>query len=199
MNRYLASMPPGLVVTTALLLLMQQLVATGNDVMTAGDTRIAVDWIRDRMEPPPPPVIPDNKPERLPDPAPLPETGPTSSLPIGTTASRPTLPGPPLPDPFGTALAPAADGPLVNTVRVRPQYPPPASARGLEGVVVLRFDVNAAGGVENVQLVEASHAVFVPAAIRALQGFRYRPRIVSGEPVATNGLQTAFRFTLEDG
>jgi protein TonB len=108
----------------------------------------------------------------------------------------------------GVRAAPAADGvtdvELVETgrldviplVRANPQYPPQALAKGLAGDVQLKFDVTAAGTVENVSVVESSDAVFEESAAAALAQWRYLPRIVAGKRVRHEGVHTIIRFQL---
>ena len=60
----------------------------------------------------------------------------------------------------------------------------------------LKFDVTAAGSVENVSVVESSDALFEESAIRALARWRYLPRIVAGKRVRHEGIHTIIRFQL---
>jgi TonB family protein len=104
--------------------------------------------------------------------------------------------------------APAGDGvtavELVETghddviplVRENPLYPPQALAKGLAGRVQLKFDVTAAGTVENVSIVESSDAVFEESAAAALAQWRYLPRILAGKRVRHEGVHTIIQFQL---
>ena len=51
----------------------------------------------------------------------------------------------------------------------------------------LKFDVTAAGVVENVSVVESSDARFEAAAVEAVAKWRYLPRIAAGKRVALRG------------
>jgi TonB family protein len=106
-------------------------------------------------------------------------------------------------------VTPAGDGvtsvELVETalsiapiVRRPPDYPPEALKQGLAGNVQLKFDVTAAGFVENVSVVESSDAQFEEPAIRALSTWRYLPRIVAGRRVAARDQHTIIRWELND-
>jgi TonB family protein len=64
----------------------------------------------------------------------------------------------------------------------------------LAGHVQLKFDVTAAGIVENVSVVDSSDPQFEEPAIRALSEWRYLPRIAAGKRVATTGIHTIIRF-----
>jgi protein TonB len=108
---------------------------------------------------------------------------------------------PPPPAPSGshrlTAIS-MSDGPLVAIVRVQPVYPTSAEVRGLEGWVVVQFDVLPDGGVADAFVVESSNRVFEKAALSAALRFRFKPQVVKGEPVATRGIQNLFRFEMPD-
>lgn len=88
---------------------------------------------------------------------------------------------------------------VLPLVRENPTYPPNALAEGRDGHVQLRFDVTAAGEVENVAVVESSDAEFEEPAMRALAEWRYLPRIVGGKRVRHEGVHTIVRFVLDDG
>jgi len=86
---------------------------------------------------------------------------------------------------------------IVPLVRHNPQYPARALARGVEGQVQVKFDVTAAGVVENVSVVESSDAQFDDATVEAVAQWRYLPRIAAGKRVASEGVRTMIRFALE--
>ena len=81
-------------------------------------------------------------------------------------------------------------------VRHPPSYPPEALAQGVEGHVQLKFDVTAAGVVENVSVVESSDERFEAAASEAIAIWRYLPRIAAGKRVRSDGVHTVVRFAL---
>ena len=65
---------------------------------------------------------------------------------------------------------------LKPIVRVNPTYPQIAAKDGIEGSVVLKFDVTIKGIVKNVAVVNAKPAyVFDQAAVTALQQWKYLP------------------------
>ena len=81
-----------------------------------------------------------------------------------------------------------------------PAYPAEARERGLEGYVVVRYDVTAAGGVSNAQVVEAQPAdIFDAAALVAVRSWVFQPALVAGEPQAQQGLHSTVRFKLGSG
>lgn len=91
----------------------------------------------------------------------------------------------------------ASDGPLVAMIRVQPAYPTSMAQRGVEGWVLVEFDVLPEGNVSNVRILESSHRGFEDAALRAAQRFRFKARVVDGVPRATNGVRNLFRFEME--
>ena len=125
-------------------------------------------------------------------------------LPRTTTESTPTGIGtplvaqaPPMFDATGTGFR-LIDSGLINVVTAQPDYPHIAASRGLEGEVIVAFDVNEAGGVENVTVISSSHKVFEKAAIGAAYKSRYKAKTVDGVPQSTYGLRKLFRFKLEN-
>ena len=62
------------------------------------------------------------------------------------------------------------------TYRIEPKYPVQAAAEGIEGSVVLKFDIDRAGTVKNVEVVNGSPAyVFDKVAKTALEQWQYEP------------------------
>ena len=85
---------------------------------------------------------------------------------------------------------------IAPIVRRPPDYPPRALEEGLEGHVQVRFDVTAAGVVENLSVVESSDARFEESAMHAVADWRYLPRIAAGKRVRSEGIRTVLRFAL---
>jgi TonB family protein len=83
---------------------------------------------------------------------------------------------------------------IAPLVRRPPDYPPDALRQRLGGDVQLKFDVTAAGFVENVSVVKSSDAQFEEPAVRALSTWRYLPRIVAGKRVAVADQRTIIRW-----
>jgi len=66
--------------------------------------------------------------------------------------------------------------------KIQPAYPPIARAARIQGQVVLSAVISKTGEIQNLVLV-SGHPMLVPAAIKAVQRFRYRPFLLNGEPV----------------
>jgi TonB family protein len=136
---------------------------------------------------------------------------PIASSPSVEQPAAPAAPEAPVDEPVtpveNTPAAPQGDGvtsvELVETalsiaplVRRPPDYPPEALAQRLEGWVQLKFDVTAAGFVENVSVDESSDERFEGPAIRALSQWRYLPRIVAGKRVAVTDQRTRIAWQM---
>jgi protein TonB len=91
------------------------------------------------------------------------------------------------------------DRDVTPLVRVNPAYPPREERLGIEGSVRVQFDVTAVGAVRNAIVVASEpRGVFDEAALEAIARWRYNPRIVSGAAVERVGVETLFRFTIDD-
>ena len=81
---------------------------------------------------------------------------------------------------------------------VRPTYPERALQRGIEGHVLMEFTVTEDGSVTNQNVLESEPAgIFDRVALEASTRFEYKPRIVDGSPVETEGVRYKFTFELE--
>src|SRR5690606_35594926 len=103
----------------------------------------------------------------------------------------------------GSAAQPApadAGSSPMPLVRVPPEYPPAALARGLEGWVLLQFTISTIGTVKDATVVDANpKGVFDDAALKAIARWRYNPRVEGGVPVERPGIQTRIMFELAEG
>jgi bla regulator protein blaR1 len=87
---------------------------------------------------------------------------------------------------------------FLPVVRVAPIYPAQAAQQRLEGRVIVEFTVTETGTVADVTVVQSSDPIFEQSAIDAAMRFRYRPRIVNGEPVRVPGVRNVFTYVLEE-
>ena len=195
--RYASAISTGTIVTLGLFFLMQSLIAMQPSAVVDARDRHDLVWVR---VPPveDPPVTRENLPNKdFVKPTELPK------IPRATDGDEVVLAIPPhnLPPPPGpgTGLIDfMSDGPLVCLVRVEPTYPAIAAARGIDGYVIVEFDVLANGSVANVIVVQSSNRVFDKAAAAAAARFRYKPRVVDGVAVASTRIQKLFRFEMKD-
>ncbi|WP_300530720.1 energy transducer TonB [Maricaulis sp.] len=98
----------------------------------------------------------------------------------------------------GLAGAPALavqDAPQREAVRVSaPDYPRSAERRGLEGYVVIAYDIDESGDVVDATVAEAQpEGVFDRAALRAVNSWRF-----AEAAAVTTGHQTRLNFALQD-
>lgn len=194
--RFAAGLPGAVVITTLIFLLLASVIAQNQDVQLDEDQSVQINvtrQIEDRtvqrpedfqrpvldQAPPPPPMVTD------------PSFRPNVSGQIG---ELPDLRGADID--IGTGFNPDRDAqPLV---RVPPQYPGQCqrTARALE-TVVLEFDVTPEGTVVNPRVIDSSNSCFNRAAMRAVERWRYQPRVVDEVAQPRYGVRTAIDFSLE--
>ncbi len=151
-----------------------------------------------RVMPSPPvhqPVVPSQiGVERVDAAAPIvalaPEISPTPVV-VAKAPKAPAAPGP----------AEAVEPPHFDVAYLnnpRPAYPPIARKLGLEGLVVLRVQVNARGAPEQVAVAQTSGtSVLDDAALRAVQGWTFVPARRGETPIA-HVVEVPVRFQLKD-
>ena len=191
------AIPTGAAVTLGLLFVMQALISMQPGTPGRSRPAFPTDW--HYVDDPEVLNIKDFPLTELKEVEPTPRQRPLTEVfepggPVGVShrSAAPQDPGTRLNDPFTT------DGPLIAVVRVKPAYPPSAAARGLEGYVVVQFDVTASGTVNKLSVVASSNTIFERAALAAARNFRFKARVVDGVPQTSTGVQYRFRFELED-
>ena len=107
-----------------------------------------------------------------------------------------------------------SDGEYLPIVKVQPVYPRRALSRGLQGWAIVEFTVSEQGSVvaplvvsncawtkpkTSGPCVDSPNGVFDSAAVRAAQKFKYKPKVIDGEPVETAGVQNRIVFELAEG
>lgn len=139
-------------------------------------------------EPPPPPklnVTREQKPERQPMRVVMP------SIDIPSAGGGPYL------GQWNPGDA-AAEGEAVPIVRIDPQWPREALEQGIEGFVQLEVLIGTDGGTKNVKVLDSKPgSMFVRNAIRAVQRWKFKPKIVDGVAVE-RWAETTIEFELED-
>lgn len=95
-------------------------------------------------------------------------------------------------------LSAGSDRDVLPLVRISPDYPPRALARGIEGWVIVQFTISETGTVKDPVVVEAEPSdIFDEAALKAVARWRYNPRVEGGVAVKRVGVQTIIRFQLQ--
>jgi len=91
-----------------------------------------------------------------------------------------------------------SDGEYLPIVKVAPVYPSRALSRGLEGFVIVEFTVTRQGTTRDPIVVESTSSLFERAAVEAALKFKYKPRVIDGEPVEVPGVQNKITFEIQD-
>jgi protein TonB len=198
--RYISALLIGSAITFGLFFLMQALVVTDRVELSDVQTISFVDVVRvDRPQ--------EAKAEDREVQKPVPPEAPPPDLDIPTTSNANT--GQKLNfdrlsiassiDTGGVGLGAPTDGDYLPLVHIQPQYPRRAAERGIEGFAIVELTVTVDGTVEDVRVIEADPpGYFERAAERAAYKFKYKPKVVNGDPVPVAGVQYLFTFNLED-
>lgn len=92
------------------------------------------------------------------------------------------------------------DTPAIRLLeQIAPEYPETARRKGIEGNVLVEFDINASGRVVNPRVVHSEPGgYFNRAVMTALQAYRFEPARVGGTDMVLTGLQKQFYFQLRE-
>ena len=192
------------VTTLALFFLMQALIAMGTGPVEKGETRKIADIhmperelevIQEEKKPEKPEEPEQPPPDLAPPPVDMsaPDAGGISMAPVKVNANI---------NLGGIGLG-ASDGEYLPIVKVAPIYPSRALSRGIEGYVIVEFTVTKLGTVADPFVVEAFSdsgsptTIFNSAAIKAALKFKYKPKIIDGEPVDVAGVQNKIAFKID--
>jgi protein TonB len=198
--RFFASTLLGILVALLLFLLMHSLISGRSTVERDADSSVRLDFIKvnqDEIEnlkkrapppkpeppkkPPPPPKMTVNEADR-----------PTQNMPqiempkvsLGVSAGS----GPYLGN--WSAGDPAAEGDVIPIVRIEPQFPREALIKGIAGWVEIEFTIEPDGTVSKPRVIASEPPrIFDRNAIRAIYKWKFKPRIVDGQPVARQATQ----------
>ena len=187
-------------VTLGLFFLMQSLIQSGGSALTDAPKGSVLDFVRVKKEEavqkkdrkpkkppkpkePPPPLAQPQMDSPSPDPS-------ASGLDFGAdVAADVALDG-------GLALD-SGDGEFLPIVRVAAVYPRRALQRGIEGYVDVEFTVTKLGSVSNPKVINASpKGIFEQAAMDATLKYKYKPRVVNGEPMEVSGVEVRVTFEI---
>ncbi len=187
-------------VTLGLFFLMQSLIQSGGSALTDAPKGSVLDFVRVKKEEavqkkdrkpkkppkpkePPPPLAQPQMDSPSPDPS-------ASGLDFGADiAADVALDG-------GLALD-SGDGEFLPIVRVAAVYPRRALQRGIEGYVDVEFTVTKLGSVSNPKVINASpKGIFEQAALDATLKYKYKPRVVNGEPMEVSGVEVRVTFEI---
>lgn len=83
------------------------------------------------------------------------------------------------------------DTDVIPVVRIPPNYPRGAKQAGIQGYVTMAVTINPDGTVSGVEVIEADpQRLFDKAATDAMKRWKFRPKIVDGQPVSQRARQT---------
>ena len=199
--RYVAATLIGGLVTLGVLFTMHTLIATPQSKLDESGRRHFVDFVRvereetverkDRRRDKP--AAPENPPPEAVQPrmdavedAAMEVAVPTAPVDVGVEMSVANL-----------GLV-ASDGDYLPIVKIAPVYPPVAQSRGIEGHCLVEYTVTTAGTVKDVIVVESEpRGIFDRVSIQAALKFKYRPRVVNGEPIEVRGVRNLFKYELQ--
>jgi periplasmic protein TonB len=109
-------------------------------------------------------------------------------------APRPDAPPPTREPPRAASAAPSQTSAPVAIDTPAPRYPPEALRRGVSGEVLLRIEVDADGRPHAMDIVRSSGSRELDrAALVAARGWRFRPALRDGRPVAAT-VQVPIQF-----
>ncbi|MGJ8687225.1 MAG: TonB family protein [Spongiibacteraceae bacterium] len=92
----------------------------------------------------------------------------------------------------------ASDGEYLPIVKVAPIYPRRAQSRGTTGYCTVEYTVTKSGTTRDIVAVDCSPpGYFERASVKAATKFKYKPRVVDGDPIEVPGIQNRFTFELE--
>ncbi|MDJ0879984.1 MAG: energy transducer TonB [Halieaceae bacterium] len=92
----------------------------------------------------------------------------------------------------------ASDGEYLPIVKVAPIYPRRAQTRGITGYCIVEYVVTKSGSIRDPAPIDCQPAgIFERASVKAALKFKYKPRVVDGEPIEVAGVQNKFTYELE--
>lgn len=188
------------VVTLGLFFLMQSLIQSGGSALTDAPKGSVLDFVRVKKE------EAVQKKDRKPKKPPKPKEPPPDMAPPQMDAPNPDAAASGLD--FGADVAAdvalsgglaldSGDGEFLPIVRVAAVYPRRALQRGIEGYVDVEFTVTKLGSVSNPKVIQASpEGIFEQAALDATLKYKYKPRVVNGEPMEVSGVEVRVTFEI---
>lgn len=199
-GRYAFAIVTGTMVTLGLLFIMQLLIEFGEEAISKQGARHTLEFVRIKRNEnlntedltPEKPQKPQDVPPEMP-PQDIDNTDPntlTINIRPPTVATNMDIGGP-----GGMNIA---EGDYLPIVRVAPVYPARALSRGIEGYVDMEFTVTSTGTVKDPVVVFSTSSLFDRAASQAVLKFKYKPRVVDGQPVEVQGVKTRITFKIEE-
>ena len=197
--RFFISVGAGLAVALLLFLFMHFLISGDRRLAKASDQSSVVDFIRvqedemtrlkDRTPPRKPP------PPKEPPPPPKLKVADTKAPPVRLDMETPRV-NVPVSTGDGPYIGqwsagdPAAEGDVIPIVRIDPQWPREALLNGQDGWVLVEFTILKDGSVAAPRIIESEpRRLFDRNALRAILKWKFKPRIIDGQPVERRATQ----------
>jgi len=210
-SRWFPAFAVSVAASLAMFWLMYNVIRASTHLGRESESLVAIDFVRlkrdtqvetlERRKPPPPP------PEQPPPPARMKVASDQVQSSAPTPFAMPNLSLSANVDggPFigelggGNAASSLFDGDIIPLQRIAPQYPREAARARINGWVQLEVLVNADGSVRSARVLDAKpKGLFDAAAVTAVLRWKFKPRIVDGQPVAQRGSQR-IEFNLTNG
>lgn len=198
-TRYLFGVVLGAIATFALFMLMQALIKSDKSPFDDSIKGKIVDFVRleddvdlqTKQRKPKPPPPPDEPPPDMPKPD-FDQSNVSQGVDIGGVDVSVDLN-------VGGTGGFSSDGEYLPIVKVAPVYPRRAQTRGIEGFVLLEFVVTKTGAVRDPVVIESKPpGIFDRAAMSAALKFKYKPKVVNGEPIDVGGVRNLITFELSN-
>ena len=192
----------GLVVTLFLFWFMQFMIETADRSLDESGRGSMIDFVRvqrdetiqrRQLKPkkPPPPEAPPQQPPtpKLDNLDPSAEKISISAVPVTTDIEM-----------TGGFSLGVGEGDYLPIVKVAPIYPQRALTRGVEGFCVVEYTVTSLGATRDPFVVpdQCTSSLFHRASLQAALKFKYKPRIIDGEPVEVRGVQNKFTYEITE-
>src|SRR5262245_39546386 len=120
--------------------------------------------------------------------------GPVDGFLDGVEGGQGNMRPPPPPPPKATP--PRAPVALSSNISSKPRYSSKARRKGIEGVVVVSFEITAAGTVQNIRIVSGAPEL-VEMVMKWVPNWRFKPAMRDGKAIPWRKTES-IRFRLED-
>ena len=199
-------------ITLMLFYLMQALIDSGEEAITATNSGTIVEFTRIKEE------LNLELKKRRPEPPPMPDEVPKVSKPVMRSDATIDSWSNKLSAPINTvevstSLGFRSDGEYLPILKVQPVYPQKALERGQIGWVIVEFTVDEIGRVvdpividncvmimtrSTTECLDNPGRAFDRPALKAAAKFKYKPKVLDGQAIATAGVRNVITFTLDE-
>ena len=90
----------------------------------------------------------------------------------------------------------SSDGDYLPIVKPAPKYPSRAAARGIEGYCTVEYTVTKSGETRDIQVVDCPNQIFARSSVKAAEKFKYKPKVIDGEPIEVPGVRNRFTYQM---